>query len=126
MDSRWSSTCSRLTGSLSRASATFELSPSMNSDTHQCRRAQRATFVSINNDTLYSIAQIDLSVGPVRLDVPNSLGPYHVLQFVDAWTNNFAYVGHRSTGTGAGSFLLAPPGTHTQPPVCQHDVRHLQ
>ena len=61
-----------------------------------------ATFVSINNDTVYSIAQIDLSGGPVRLDVPNSPGRYYVLQFVDAWTNNFAYVGHRSTGTGAG------------------------
>ena len=33
-----------------------------------------------------------------------------MLQFVDAWTNNFAYVGHRATGTGAGAFLLVPPG----------------
>jgi hypothetical protein len=33
-----------------------------------------------------------------------------VLQFVDAWTNNFAYVGRRATGTTAGSFLLVPPG----------------
>jgi hypothetical protein len=74
-----------------------------------------ATFVSINNDTLYSIAQIDLRDGPVRLDVPDSSGRYYVLQFVDAWTNNFAYVGHRSTGTGAGSFLLVPPGWDGQP-----------
>jgi hypothetical protein len=33
-----------------------------------------------------------------------------VLQFVDAWTNNFAYAGRRATGTTAGSFLLTPPG----------------
>ena len=70
-----------------------------------------ATFVSINNDTVYSIAQVDLSGGPVRLDVPDTAGRYYVLQFVDAWTNNFAYVGHRATGTGAGSFLLAPLGS---------------
>ena len=67
-------------------------------------------FVSINNDTVYSIAQLDLSAGPVVLEVPDTDGRYYVLQFVDAWTNNFAYVGHRATGTKAGSFLLLPPG----------------
>jgi hypothetical protein len=67
------------------------------------------TFVTINNDTLYSMAQIDLSVGPVELSVPDTAGRYYVLQFVDAWTNNFAYAGHRATGTGAGRFLLIPP-----------------
>ena len=74
-----------------------------------------ATFVSINNDTVYSIAQVDLSAGPVLLNVPDSAGRYYVLQFVDAWSNNFAYVGHRSTGTGAASFLLVPPGIQPKP-----------
>lgn len=74
------------------------------------------TFVSINNDTLYSMVQIDLSVGPVQLHVPDTAGRYYVLQFVDAWTNNFAYVGHRATGTGEGDFLLVPPGWHGHPP----------
>jgi len=68
------------------------------------------TFVSINNDTVYSIAQIDVGGGPVLLDVPDAAGRYYVLQFVDAWTNNFAYVGHRATGTAERSFLLVPPG----------------
>ena len=63
-------------------------------------------FVSVNNDTLYSIANVDVSGGPVVLEVPDTQGRYYVLQFVDAWTNNFAYVGHRATGTRAGSFLL--------------------
>lgn len=67
------------------------------------------TFVTINNDTVYSMAQIDLSVGPVELHVPDTGGRYYVLQFVDAWTNNFAYVGHRATGTAQGAFLLVPP-----------------
>ena len=66
-------------------------------------------FVSINNDTIYSIAQVDVSGGPVLLRVPDTAGRYYVLQFVDAWTNNFAYVGRRTTGTAAGSFLLTPP-----------------
>lgn len=67
------------------------------------------TFVSINNDTVYSIAQVDLSAGPLRLSVPAAGDRYYVLQFVDAWTDNFAYVGTRATGSEAGEFLLVPP-----------------
>jgi len=67
-------------------------------------------FVSINNDTIYSVAQVDLSGGPLLLWVPDTDGRYYVPQFVDAWTSNVAYVGRRSTGTQAGSFLLTPPG----------------
>jgi hypothetical protein len=73
-------------------------------------------FVSINNDTIYSIAQVDVSGGPVLLRVPDAAGRYYVLQFVDAWTNNFAYVGRRTTGTAAGSFLLTPPRWHGTAP----------
>ena len=35
---------------------------------------------------------------------------YRVMQFVDAWTNNFAYLGTRATGNGEGLYLLAGPG----------------
>ena len=74
-------------------------------------------FVSINNDTIYSIAQVDVSGGPLLLRVPDTAGRYYVLQFVDAWTNNFAYVGRRATGTAAGSFLLAPPAGRQMRPA---------
>ena len=43
------------------------------------------TFVTINNDTLYSMAQLDLSVGPILLSVPATACRYFVLQFVSAW-----------------------------------------
>ena len=75
------------------------------------------TFVSINNDTVYSMAQIDLSAGPVLLETPDTDGRYYVLQFVDAWTNNFAYVGHRATGTAPQKYLLVPLGWDGDPPV---------
>jgi len=68
------------------------------------------TFVTINNDTVYSMAQLDLGVGPLRLEVPEAAGRYYVLQFVDAWTNNIAYVGTRATGDHAGRFVIVPPG----------------
>lgn len=69
----------------------------------------RDDFVSINNDTLYSIAQLDLSDGPLFLHVPDTADAYYVLQFVDLWTNNFAYVGRRATGTAASTYLITPP-----------------
>lgn len=68
-----------------------------------------AAFVSPNNDTLYLMAVCDVGQGPVVLEVPDTDDRYYVLQLVDAWTNNFAYIGRRATGTAARSFLLAGP-----------------
>ena len=67
-------------------------------------------FVSPNNDTLYMGAAVDVGNGPLVLSVPDTDGRYYVLQFIDAWSNNFAYVGRRATGTEAGTFLLVPAG----------------
>jgi hypothetical protein len=69
-----------------------------------------AKFVSPNNDTLYLLVAADVGRGPLVLHVPDTGGRYYVLQFVDAWTNNFAYLGRRATGTSEGSFLLVPAG----------------
>ncbi|MFD0571575.1 DUF1254 domain-containing protein [Kitasatospora gansuensis] len=70
---------------------------------------------SVNAAAVCSIAQLDLSGGPLVLDVPDTGGAYLVLQFVDAWTNNFAYLGRRATGTGAQRRLLVPPHWHGTP-----------
>jgi hypothetical protein len=67
-------------------------------------------FVSPNNDTLYTIAMLDVRQGPVVLHVPDTHDRYYVLQFIDAWSNNFAYIGRRATGTAEASFLLTGPG----------------
>ena len=69
-----------------------------------------AKFVTPNNDTLYLIGACHVSAGPVALHVPDTNGRYYVLQLVDAWTNNFAYIGSRATGTAEGDYLLAPAG----------------
>jgi hypothetical protein len=81
------------------------------------------TFVSINNDTVYSMGPIDLSAGPLLFEVPDTAGAYYVFQFIDAWTNNFAYVGTRATGTGAGRFLLTPPGWNGRVPDGTTQIR---
>jgi len=62
-----------------------------------------------NNDTLYSSAWIDLAKEPLVLSVPDTAGRYYVMPFMDAWTNVFASVGKRTTGTAAGNYLVAGP-----------------
>lgn len=59
-----------------------------------------------NNDTLYSLAVLDLSGGPLLLEVPDTGGRYYSLALIDAASNNFAIVGRRTTGTAAGRFLV--------------------
>ena len=66
---------------------------------------------------MYSIAQLDLSAGPLELSVPSTGDRYFVLQFIDAWTNNFAYVGTRASGSTARSYLVTPPGWACQVPA---------
>lgn len=63
-------------------------------------------FVSPNNDTLYAVGQCDVRQGPLVLHVPDTHDRYYVLQFIDAWTNNFAYIGRRATGTAEAEYLL--------------------
>ena len=53
------------------------------------------TVVAPNVDTLYSIAVVDLRDGPVVLHVPTIATPYWTYQFVDTWTDSFAYIGTR-------------------------------
>lgn len=63
-----------------------------------------------NNDTLYSIAWLDLSTEPVVLSVPDTQGRYYVMPLMDAWTNVFAKVGKGNYGTQSGDYLIAGPG----------------
>ena len=66
-------------------------------------------FVSVNNDTLYTNAYIDVSDEPQVLHLPDTHDRYYVMQFVDAWTNNYTYIGRRATGTKEQLYLLAGP-----------------
>lgn len=62
-----------------------------------------------NNDTLYSSAQLDLSQGPVTLTLPPTGDRYFSLALMDAYTNNFAILGTRTTGPNGGTFTLVGP-----------------
>lgn len=72
--------------------------------------AETRSVVSPNVDTAYTVGWLSLTQGPLVIDVPNTHGRFYTFQFMDAFTNSFAYVGSGVTGTKAGSYLLAPPG----------------
>jgi hypothetical protein len=64
-----------------------------------------------NSDTPYSAAGLDLRAEPIVLTVPSTEKErYFSIQFIDAYAQNFDYVGSRATGNEGGSFLVAGPG----------------
>jgi len=69
-----------------------------------------------NHDTLYSSAVADLSAGPLTLTAPRFDRRYYSLAFMDAYTNNFAYIGTRATGGEGGSYVIAGPDRQIDPP----------
>ena len=77
--------------------------------THRKLGPEDREVVSPNNDTVYSNAWLDLSQGPVLIDTPDMGERYWTLGLLDAWTNPFAYVGHRSTGNHAQRTLVHGP-----------------
>ncbi len=71
----------------------------------------------VNHDTLLTVGVLDLSKGAQVLHVPDMAGRYYSVQFTDpTYNTNFAYVGKRTTGTGAGDYLVSGPGWKGQLP----------
>jgi len=64
-----------------------------------------------NSDTPYSFFGGDLRAEPLVLTVPEvEKGRYYSIQLIDAYTQNFGYIGSRATGNGPGSYLVTGPG----------------
>jgi hypothetical protein len=67
-------------------------------------------IVTPNNDTPYSWAWLDLRAEPMVVSVPAvPKDRYYVMQWIDLFTQNFAYIGVRSTGFGAGNYMFVGP-----------------
>jgi hypothetical protein len=70
-----------------------------------------------NSDTPYSYVGADLRAEPLVFTVPAvDKGRYYSLQFIDMYTFDFAYIGSRATGNGAGTYLLAGPNWKGEKP----------
>jgi hypothetical protein len=80
-------------------------------------------IVTPNNDTPYSWAWLDLRAEPMVISVPAvPKDRYYVMQWIDLFTQNFAYIGVRSTGSGAGSYMIAGPKWKGKKPAGVHQV----
>lgn len=66
-------------------------------------------IVGINVDTFYSFGLLDLGKEAVVLQVPPISERYYTLQFVDAYSNNFHYIGSRLNDTTGGTYLITGP-----------------
>ena len=74
-------------------------------------------IITPNSDTPYGFATLDLRAEPQLLSVPAvEKNRYYSLQFVDAYTHNFAYVGTRTTGNKPGRYLVTGPSFKGQKP----------
>ena len=71
-----------------------------------------ASFTDVvrpNADTLYSSVFIDLNKEPLVLQVPPISDRYYTLQFLDAYTNNFMYIGTLTNVTSGSNYLISGP-----------------
>lgn len=62
-----------------------------------------------NADTLYSVAWIDVSKEPTILHVPDENGRYYLMPMLSGWTDVFASLGTRTTGTEKGDYAITGP-----------------
>ncbi|MEU3534030.1 DUF1254 domain-containing protein [Streptomyces murinus] len=76
-----------------------------------------------NNDTLYSTAWVHLGNEPVILSHPDMGDRYFTFELVGITSDNFDYVGQRTTGSDAGDFALVGPGWKGKLPA---GVRHVK
>lgn len=78
--------------------------------------------VTPNNDTLFTNAWLDLSAGPLVIQVPEMGERYWVLGFLDAWTNPWAYAGRRTTGGAQQRLFVHGPNWKGPVPEGVHVV----
>jgi len=81
--------------------------------------------VTPNSDTPYSAVSLDLRAEPIVISVPAvERERYYSVQLVDGNTYNYGYIGTRTTGTEAGSYLVVGPGWKGETPAGIEKVFH--
>jgi hypothetical protein len=79
----------------------------------QLANASNQVIVQPNNDTLYTMGHLDLGKGALVLHINAIPGRrYFSFEFLDPYTNVFHYIGTRTTGDGAQTYVITGPSFH--------------
>ena len=77
---------------------------------------------SPNNDTLYSMSILDLRKEPIILSVPKMGDRYYTFELASMTSDNFGYVGKRTTGSKAAHYAIVGPDWKGKLPKGVHSV----
>lgn len=83
------------------------------------RQLVNASFkdvVTPNDDTLYCQSWMDVTKEPLVLRIPSVQDRYVTFEFLDAYTNDYTYLGTRASGASEGTYLIAGPNWDGQVP----------
>ncbi len=81
--------------------------------------------ITPNSDTPYSLMEIDLRAEPTVISLPAVPKPrYYSVQLTDANTFNYGYMGSRTTGPGAGDYMIVGPDWKGETPARIKQVFH--
>lgn len=84
-------------------------------------------IITPNSDTPYSFVWMDLRAEPLVLTLPPvEKRRYYSVQLVDIYTQNFGYLGTRTTGNKGGNFMIVGPGWNGQKPANVQQVIHSE
>lgn len=70
-----------------------------------------------NQDTLYSLAWLDVSEEPLVLTIPPTGGRYFVAHVTDIYTRNRPALSRRTTGSDGGQYLITGPNWKGEVPA---------
>jgi len=92
---------------------------------HRVFTYQDTAVVTANSDTPYSMGWLDLRAEPIVISVP-AVNPkrYYSVMLNDGNTLNYGYIGTRSTGSKAGSYLVVGPNWKGETPPGIKKVFH--
>lgn len=78
--------------------------------------AKDSAVQTANSDTPYSWLGYDVTTEPIVLSLPEiEEKRYYDVQFIDSYTYNFAYLGSRTSGNKAGTYMLVGPNWKDEP-----------
>lgn len=82
--------------------------------------------VAPNNDTLYSLAWLDMNDGPFVLETPDFGARYYTFQMGQADSSTDVSLGQRTNGSHLAPVFIHGPGSHASVPTGMIEVRSSQ